>query len=106
MARAAGVRQLGTIVVDTGERKEDAKSLSEEEITGALIRALKGGERNGCFLSGSGEHALDDTDGAGFSILKEPLERNNYKTRTVNLAQPAAPLATGAAPVIGQARAG
>src|ERR1035438_1968057 len=56
LARAAGVRQLGTIVVDTGERKEDAKSLTEEEITGALIRALKGGERNVCFLTGSGEH--------------------------------------------------
>src|SRR5208283_1735528 len=56
LATAAGVRQEGTIVVDTGERKENAKSLTEEEITGALVRALKGGERNVCFLSGSGEH--------------------------------------------------
>src|ERR1700691_5141340 len=103
LARAAGVRQLGTIVVDTGERKEDAKSLTEEEITGALIRSLKGGERTACFLSGSGEHPLDDTASGGFSALKDALEHNNYKTRTVNLAQPAAPLAPGAAPVIGQA---
>jgi ABC-type uncharacterized transport system involved in gliding motility auxiliary subunit len=102
LARAAGVRQLGTIVVDTGERKEDAKSLTEEEITGALIRSLKGGERTACFLSGSGEHGLDDTSGGGFSTLKESLEHNNYKTRSVNLAQPAAPLGTGTAPVIGQ----
>ena len=103
LARAAGVRQMGTIVVDTGERKEDAKSLTEEEITGALIRALKGGERNACFLSGSGEHGLDDTGGAGFSTLKEALEHNNYKTRTVNLAQARrAAAAPGAAPVIGQ----
>jgi hypothetical protein len=92
LARAAGVRQEGTIVVDTGARKEDAKSLTEEEITGALIRSLKGGERNACFLSGSGEHGLDDTSGGGFSTLKESLEHNNYKTRSVNLAQPAAPL--------------
>ncbi|MGO4881941.1 MAG: GldG family protein [Bryobacteraceae bacterium] len=102
LARAAGIRQLGTIVVNTGERQEDAKSLSEEEITGALIRAEKGGERTACFLSGSGEHALDNTEGSGFSFLKEQLERNNFKTRTVNLAQPATPLATGAAPVLGQ----
>lgn len=102
LARAAGVRQLGTIVVDSGERKEDAKSLSEEEITGALIRAVKGGERTACFLSGSGEHALDDTSGAGFSTFKDALEHNNYKTRSVDLAKPAAPLAPGAAPVIGQ----
>src|ERR1035438_8658340 len=102
LARAAGVRQLGTIVVDTGERKEDAKSLTEEEITGAMIRSLKGGERNACFLAGSGEHGLDDTAGGGFSTLKEALEHNNYKTRSVNLAQPATPLGAGAAPVIGQ----
>lgn len=105
LARAAGVRQEGTIVVDTGARKEEAKSLTEEEITGALIRSLKGGERNACFLTGSGERGLDDSAGNGLSILKDGLEHNNYKTRTVNLAQPApagTPAAPNAAPVIGQ----
>jgi ABC-type uncharacterized transport system involved in gliding motility auxiliary subunit len=101
LARAAGVRQEGTVVVDTGSRKEDAKSLTEEEVTGALVRAVKGGERNACFLSGSGERGLDDSAGSGFSALKEALEHNNYKTRTVNLAQSLTP-AAGAAPVIGQ----
>ncbi|HUO33192.1 MAG TPA: GldG family protein, partial [Bryobacteraceae bacterium] len=101
LARAAGVRQEGTIVVDTGERKEDAKSLTEEDITGALIRAVKGGERTACFLSGSGERSLDETTGSGLSILKDGLEHNNYKTRTVDLVKPAQP-AAGAAPVIGQ----
>src|SRR3984885_12454788 len=102
LARAAGVRTEGTTIVDAGAHKEEAKSLSEEEITGALIRSLKGGERNACFLSGSGEHGLDDSGGNGFSILKEALERNNYKTRAVNLAQPAAATEPGAAPTIGQ----
>jgi ABC-type uncharacterized transport system involved in gliding motility auxiliary subunit len=104
LARAAGVTQLGTIVVSAADRKEDAKSLSEEEVTGALIRALKGGERTACFLSGSGEHALDDTGGGGFSTLKEALEHNNYKTRAVNLAKSAAPSGTpaGGETMIGQ----
>jgi ABC-type uncharacterized transport system involved in gliding motility auxiliary subunit len=102
VAIAAGFRRDTTLVVNTGERREDAKSLTEEEITGALIRSLKGGERTACFLMGSGEHPLDDTAGGGYSALKEALEHNNYKTRTVNLAQPAAPLGTAAAPVIGQ----
>jgi ABC-type uncharacterized transport system involved in gliding motility auxiliary subunit len=102
LARAAGVTQMGTVVVESGDRKEDAKSLTEEDVTGALIRSLKGGERTACFLGGSGEHGLDDTAGGGFSSLKEALEHNNYKTRSVNLSQPAAPLGAGAAPVIGQ----
>src|ERR1700689_1150876 len=90
LARAAGVRTEGTIIVDAGAHKEEAKSLTEEEVTGALIRSLKGGQRNACFLSGSGEHSLDESGGNGFSGLKEALERNNYKTRAVNLAQPGA----------------
>jgi ABC-type uncharacterized transport system involved in gliding motility auxiliary subunit len=101
LAKAAGVHQEGTIIIDAGVRKADAKSLTEEEITGALVRALKGGERNACFLTGSGEHSLDETTGGGFSGLKDALEHNNYKTRSVNLAQ-ANPAAGGAAPVIGQ----
>jgi ABC-type uncharacterized transport system involved in gliding motility auxiliary subunit len=102
LARAAGVHQLGEIVVDTGERKEDAKSLEEQDVTGALIRSVKGGERNACFLTGSGEHSLDDSNGGGFSTLKESLEHNNYKTRAVNVVKPAAPLGAEAPIVPGQ----
>jgi gliding motility-associatede transport system auxiliary component len=103
LARAAGVTQEGTIVVDTGLRKEEAKSLTEEDVTGALVRALKGGERNACFVEGSGERSLEDASGGGLADLKQALERNNYKTRSINLAQ-ASPT-PGAAPVIGQAAA-
>ncbi len=84
---AKGVRTYGTIYVDSGVRKEEAKSLTEEEITGALIRSLKSGERNVCFVSGSGEHSLDDSGRTGYSSAKESLEKNNYKTRTISLLQ-------------------
>ena len=53
------------------------------------MRSLKGGERTVCFLSGGGEHGLDDSGGSGYSTLKDSLEHNNYKTRSVNLAQAA-----------------
>ena len=87
LAKAAGVRTYGTIYIDSGMRKEEAKSLTEEEITGALIRSLKSGERNVCFVSGSGEHSLDDSGRTGYSSAKESLEKNNYKTRTISLLQ-------------------
>ena len=38
------------IVIDAGPRREEAKSLTEEEVTGAMIRTLKGGERTVCFV--------------------------------------------------------
>jgi len=85
LAKAEAVRNYGTIYVETGRKREEAKSLSEEEITGALIRALKGGERNVCFVTGSGEHGLEDSGRTGYSSLKETLEKNNYRTRTISL---------------------
>jgi len=87
LARAAGVRTWGTIYIESGIRKEEAKSLTEEDITGALIRSLKGGDRNVCFVSGSGEHALDDSGRTGYSSVKDALEKNNYKTRPLSMAQ-------------------
>src|SRR5271157_131894 len=92
-AKAAGFRRDVSILVNSGLRTEEAKSLTEEEITGALIRSLKSGERNACFVSGSGEHSIDDTDRSGYSAIKDALEHNNYKTRTVSLlaAAPSAP---------------
>ncbi|MCL4402413.1 MAG: GldG family protein [Acidobacteria bacterium] len=86
VARAAGYMRDAPILVDSGLRKESAKSLTEEEVTGALIRSLKSGERTACFLSGSGEHDLDDSGPRGYSSLKEALEKNNYKTRSISLA--------------------
>jgi ABC-type uncharacterized transport system involved in gliding motility auxiliary subunit len=84
-AIAAGVKTLGTIFVDIGTKHQEAKSLTEEEVTGAIVRALKGGERLACFVLGSGEHAIDSTERSGYSGAKELLEKNNYKTQTLKM---------------------
>ena len=84
-AIAAGVKSYGTIFIDINNKHQEAKSLTEEEITGAVVRALKGGERMACFVLGSGEHAIDNSDRSGLSNAKDLLERNNYKTQTLKL---------------------
>jgi ABC-type uncharacterized transport system involved in gliding motility auxiliary subunit len=84
-ARASDVRTEGSIFVQAGQKREEAKSLTEQEVTSALIRALKGGERTVCVVQGSGEHSLDATDREGYSQLKQTIERDNYKTRTISL---------------------
>ena len=86
VARADGVKApLPNIILKVNGKREEAKSLSEEEITSALIRGLKSGVRNACFVTGAGEHALDDTGPEGYSSVKDVLERNNYQTRSVSL---------------------
>jgi ABC-type uncharacterized transport system involved in gliding motility auxiliary subunit len=90
VAKAAGYRQDSTVIVDSGTRRESTKSLSEEELTGALIRSLKSDERTVCALSAAGEHSIDDSEAGGYSLFKQLLERDNYKVRTETL-HPAAP---------------
>ena len=85
LAREAGIRNLGTAVVQLGAKKEEAKSMTEEGITGALIRDLKNTTRTVCFSSGSGEHQLDDSNREGMSQFKDLLSKDNYETKSVDL---------------------
>src|SRR6516165_257568 len=80
-ARAAGIRNFGTAVVQIGTRKAEAKSMTEEGITGAFIRDLKSTTRTVCFAAGSGEHQLDGGDRDGLSRFKELLGRDGYESR-------------------------
>ena len=86
-AKAAGVKSpLPNIFVKVGNKTEIAKSLSEEEVTGAMVRALKGGDRNVCFTSGYGEASTADSQqGEGFGLAKDLTVKNNYKTEVVPL---------------------
>lgn len=81
------VQTMGTTIVEVNGRHEEAKSLNEEQVTNALIRALKGGKRTACFLEGHGEHDLESTDPGGFSSVKESLEASNFTTKSVSLMQ-------------------
>jgi ABC-type uncharacterized transport system involved in gliding motility auxiliary subunit len=89
VAREAGIRSFGTTVVRIGDKKEEAKSMTEEGITGAFIRDLKSNTRTVCFATGSGEHQLEDSDRNGLSRFKELLAKDGYESKTVDLLQKA-----------------
>ncbi len=83
-AGAYGVKTAGAAIVQVGTRREEAKGLTEEGLTTAFVKDLKG-VRTVCFVSGSKEHALDDSGATGLSQFKEALLRDNYQTQTVSL---------------------
>ena len=89
-ARAAGVTKYGTTMVQVGAKKEEAKSLTEGDVTGAIIRDVKDKTRTLCFLTGNGERQIDDGDPQnGYSKLKENLSKDNYQTKTISLLEKA-----------------
>ena len=89
LAREAGIRSLGTAVVQVGAKREEAKSMTEEGITGAFIRDLKNNTRTVCFVTGSGEHQVDSSDREGLSQFKELLSKDNYESKSIDLLQKA-----------------
>jgi ABC-type uncharacterized transport system involved in gliding motility auxiliary subunit len=89
LARAAGIREFGTALVQIGDKKETAKAITEEGLTGAFIRDLKGTTRTVCFVTGSGEHQIDDTERDGFSHFKDLVARDEYQSKSIDLLQKA-----------------
>src|ERR1041385_6316773 len=90
-AQAAGYRRDVTVLINSNGRNEEAK-----------IRSQKTGERNVCYLTGAGEHTIDEEQSNSFSLQKQLLERDNYKARSIKLA-PGAPAEAGKQVTIGQA---
>lgn len=84
-----GIKNYGTALVQVGDKKEQAKSMTEEGITGAFIRDLKSTTRTVCFVTGSGEHQIDDSDREGMSRFKELLGKDDYETKSIDLLQKA-----------------
>jgi ABC-type uncharacterized transport system involved in gliding motility auxiliary subunit len=84
VARSYGLRFPGTAYVEEGSKREEAKALTEEGITGAFLKVLKG-TRKVCFVTGSHERQLDESGTSGLSKFKDMLLRDNYAADSVSL---------------------
>ena len=89
IARADAIKNYGTAIVQIGMKKEEAKSMTEEGITGAFIRDLKNNTRTVCFVTGSGEHQIDNSDRYGYSRFKDLLGKDEYTAKSVSLLEKA-----------------
>ncbi len=86
LARTFGVQSYGTVYVALGSRHIQASDTSEQGITNALIRLLKG-QKLIYFVQGHGEHDLDGTGRDGYSQFKQALQNEDSQVETVVLMQ-------------------
>ncbi len=87
--QAMGVTTDGEVVFDYAGRKEHIKpsELQEQNITNALQRLMRNGERWLVFLDGHGERSIQGQTNNGLSMWAKQLRDKGFKTRSVNLAQ-------------------
>ena len=88
---AMNVRSYGTLVLDIGGNRKEVSSTTEEEITNAIVTALKGQNKTACVVTGHGEAAGEDTGRDGFSNAREAVEDANYEYEDVSLASASVP---------------
>ncbi len=86
LAKEFGVRTYGTVVVASGDRHFEAPSATEEGVSNALIRVLKG-QSIVYFVQGHGERDLEGSDRSGYEKVKKELENENNQVKTLVLLQ-------------------
>lgn len=84
------VQQFGTIVFEYDGRRERTTSVTEQDITNALIKVVEGKAKKVYFVQGHGERDSAGADPRGYSQIAEALKSDNFEVGTLALAQDAA----------------
>ncbi|MGH9451185.1 MAG: GldG family protein [Terriglobia bacterium] len=86
LAKTFGVQGAGVIYVAAGSRHTQASDNTEQGITNALIRLLKG-QKVIYFVQGEGERDLAGTGRDGYSNFKQDLDNENSQVKSLVLLQ-------------------
>jgi ABC-type uncharacterized transport system involved in gliding motility auxiliary subunit len=86
VTRQYNITSDGTTVLVMDTHQEQISFASEDNIDGALVRLTHPGKRKVYFLTGDGEHAIDDTGQLGMSTVAGLLKNQNYEVAALNLA--------------------
>jgi ABC-type uncharacterized transport system involved in gliding motility auxiliary subunit len=81
----AGITGDGKILLQMGDQKEIVAFASEEEILKGLLRLLNPGSHVVYFLTGHGEHDIENAGDTSLTRAKATLESKNYSVKTLNL---------------------
>jgi len=104
-AQRDGVERYGQIVIRYQNNTENVASLSEQNISSALLRLSRPGTRKLVFIKGHGEKSITDSGNTSFSKLAGELERKGFTLDSHNLLLGEIPQDTSAAVITSPQRA-
>jgi ABC-type uncharacterized transport system involved in gliding motility auxiliary subunit len=85
--RELGIASGGEIVIRYLDRSENIQTLSEQQLSNALLRLSRQQQRWIVFLTGHGERPPTGDTNHGLGIFTGELERKGLNVQTVNLAE-------------------
>lgn len=83
--RDYNVGMAGTVILESGEKRQSLPAADEQELTRGLIRITRQVEKTVCFTTGHGERGLDDPEGEGLTTIRSELAGQGLKVIGVNI---------------------
>jgi ABC-type uncharacterized transport system involved in gliding motility auxiliary subunit len=84
LAQSFQIERYGLVFV-SDDKQHQSFTIDEQALTSGLIRVINDQERMAYFITGHGEHQVDDGGKEGYSAVKETLEAENYRVASLNL---------------------
>ncbi len=80
-----GITRYGTLIFEQGDKKEQALTYSEADITSSLLKLSRDEIKSIYFLSGHNEKDIDAMTELGYATIKDLLEREGYVVKKLSL---------------------
>ncbi len=84
-ARSYNITSYGTLVVESGEKRQQATGTDEQAITSAILKVTQARTTTIYFLTGHRERQIDGSDRDAYSSVKSLLEQDNFNVAPLNL---------------------
>lgn len=79
-----GVTRYGTLLFESGAKRQEIRSVDESSITGALLRLSSDRQPAVYFLTGNGERDVSSATREGYNVVKWRLENEGYRVETLD----------------------
>jgi ABC-type uncharacterized transport system involved in gliding motility auxiliary subunit len=87
LARQYQIKQINTLVVECGKKKETITELSEANLTNAIMKVTREQDKVIYFLTGHGERSISADGPDGYKLATDAIKNENYLVRELNLVQ-------------------
>lgn len=85
IAKQYGIKKYNTLTVESGVKRETVEDMSESNLTNAIIKVTREQDKVIYFLTGHGEHSINDDASTGYKKAVEAIRKENHLVRELNL---------------------
>jgi ABC-type uncharacterized transport system involved in gliding motility auxiliary subunit len=87
IARQYQVTKYNTVIVESGLKRETIETLTETNLTNAIMKVTREQDKMICFLTGHGERSITDENKTGYSLAVASIKKENHLVNEMNLVE-------------------